>query len=163
MSDILPDSERDRHYHNIGRISVMFAACEDHAARLVFVRREQRLPQENEHLKLAASSWKLREALKEVDPTRAAELETFSDYRNRLAHSLFRYDVVETDPDEHGVALIEGFTEHRMLHPRTGETTKIPSEEEIEERYHEMNAWCRATWVRFRELAGPDPMSRDSH
>lgn len=138
----------------------MFAACEDHAARLVFVERHRRLPQSDEHIPLAASSRKLRDALKKVDPQRAEELEGFADYRNRLAHSLFRYDYVETDPDEDGIRLIEGFAAHRMLHPLSGETTSIPSNDEIEEKYYEMNAWCRETWVKFRKLVTPGEVSK---
>lgn len=98
---------------------------------------------------------KLRDALGKVDPKRADELQGFSDYRNRLTHSLFRYDHIVTDPDVEGAPFIVGSTEHRMLHPRTGETTSIPSDWEIEEKYDEMNAWCRETWIRFHELATP--------
>lgn len=153
MSDVLPDAVKDRHYLNVGRIAAIFAACEDHAAYLLFATRSGRLPKNDEHLELAKYSERLRKEVKaEVDPGLADDLERFGQYRNLLAHSVMRYDYVETEPDENGVRLIMGFENHRTVNPRTGTPEPVPTDDEIEERRAEMNHWCRAVWVRTREL-----------
>ncbi|NIK54625.1 hypothetical protein [Kribbella shirazensis] len=153
MNDVLPDVEKDRHYLNVGRVAVVFAACEDHAAYLLFATRKNRLPEDDEHLELAKFSDELRKALKnEVAPVLAEDLARFSQYRNRLAHSVMRYDYVETEPDENGFRLIAGFESHRTVNPRSGMPMPIPDDDEVETRLAEMNHWCRAVWVRAKEV-----------
>lgn len=151
---MLENPEQQRHYFNVGRVAACFAACEDHAAYLLFANRHGRLPDDDEHLSLARHSATLRDAVKkEVDEVLAQELDEFADERNRLAHSVMRHDYVETEPDENGVRLILGFENHRTIQPRSGTPAPLPTDEEIEDLVGRMNLWCRERWVAAKEVA----------
>lgn len=153
MTDVFPDEEKDRHYLNVGRIAAIFAACEDHAAYLLFTTRKGRLPENDEHLELAKYSERLRKDVgTEVDPALADDLARFADYRNLMAHSVMRYDYIETEPDENGIRLITGIENHRTVNPRSGTPVPIPSDDEISEQRAEMNLWCRGVWIRAKDL-----------
>lgn len=154
---MLEDASKDRHYLNVGRIAAAFAACEDHAAYLLFATRNGRLPSEDEHLPLAARSYSLRSDVeKELAPDLAADLDRFAEERNRLAHSVMRYDYIESDPAETGIALILGFENHRTIQPRTGKESALPSQREIDDLAGEMNLWCRERWISAKEAASDE-------
>lgn len=157
MTDVFPDDEKNRHYLNVGRIAAIFAACEDHAAYLLFATRHSKLPENDEHLELAKYSERLRREVKaEVDPGLAEDLERFARCRNLLAHSVMRYDYIETEPDANGIRLITGFEKHRTVNPRSGKPVPIPTDDEVEEHRAEMNHWCREVWLRARKLVHHD-------
>lgn len=154
MTDAFPDQEKDRHYLNVGRITAIFAACEDHAAYLLHTTRSGQLPENDAHLELAKHSEGLRKAIRtEVNADLAEDLERFANYRNLMAHSVMRYDYVETEPDANGIRLITGIENHRTVNPRTGTPVPIPSDDEIAEHRAEMNLWCRGVWIQAKQLA----------
>ena len=135
---MLRDPETDRHHLNVGRIACAYAACEDHAAHLLFVRANGRHPQNDEHLPLAASSPALRNAMHRSGlGGLAKDLEAFAEIRNQLAHSVVR---VDWPMDGHRILRVEG---HRTFHPRTGSIETIPSDDEVYAQLGMMRAWCR--------------------